>query len=271
VRRRRAGDGDARRAPELIPQSPVLLIPGLGQGAWAWRWVEPLLADNRRVLAVDHRGTGSLHDVPARTSIDELAADALARIDEPVDVVGLSMGGYIALTIALSRPETVRSLVLAGTGAGGPDRVPRPAHVAAAFTEALGLPYDKFTRVTLPYAFRPGWAAAEPKQFEQVVAARLERPASYATIEAHAEACYAFYAAGLEVERIEAPALVVHGTEDLIVPVENGRRLAERLPNARYLELDGAGHNLPLEDPGRFAEIVLSFLERVRDAPHERS
>jgi 3-oxoadipate enol-lactonase len=73
------------------------------------------------------------------------------------------------------------------------------------------------------------------------------------------------------VERIEAPALVVHGTEDVIVPVENGRRLAARLPNAEYLELEGAGHNLPLEDPGRFAEIVLSFLERVRDAPHERS
>jgi 3-oxoadipate enol-lactonase len=262
VRRRRAGDGDARRAPELTPQPPVLLIPGLGQGAWAWRWVEPLLSPGRRVIAVDHRGTGSLHDLPARASIDELAADALAGVDEPVDLVGLSMGGYIALTVALGRPDLVRSLVLAGTGAGGPDRVPRPAHVAAAFTEALGLPYDEFTRVTLPYAFRPGWATDDPERFEQVVAVRLERPASYATIEAHAEACYGFYSAGVEVERIEAPALVVHGTEDVIVPVENGRRLAARLPNAEYLELEGAGHNLPLEDPEGLAAIVLEFLDR---------
>ena len=222
------------------------------------------------MIAVDHRGTGALFDRPARTSIDELAADALARVDEPVDVVGLSMGGYIALTIALGRPELVRSLVLAGTGAGGPGRVPRPAHVAAAFTAALGLPYEEFTRVTLPYAFRPGWAEADPDRFEQVVATRLERPASYVTIEAHAEACYGFYAAGVEVERIDTPALVVHGTEDLIVPVENGRRLAARLPNARYVELDGAGHNLPLEDPEGFAAIVLEFLERVREATHER-
>jgi 3-oxoadipate enol-lactonase len=64
------------------------------------------------------------------------------------------------------------------------------------------------------------------------------------------------------VERIEAPALVVHGTEDVIVPVENGRRLAARLPNAEYLELEGAGHNLSLEDPEGLAAIVLEFLDR---------
>jgi 3-oxoadipate enol-lactonase len=259
VRRRRAGHGDARRARELKP--PVLLIPGLGQGAWAWRWVEPLLSQSRRVVAVDHRGTGLLSERPARRSIAELAEDALAHVDEPVDVVGLSMGGYIALTLALSDPAMVRSLVLAGTGAGGPDRVPRPPEVAAAFTSALRLSYAEFTRETLPYAFSSAWPAANPERFEAVLAARLERPASYATIEAHAEACYAFYRAGCEVERIDAPALVVHGTEDLIVPVENGRRLAERLPNAEYVELEGRGHNLPLEDPEGFAAIVLRFLE----------
>jgi pimeloyl-ACP methyl ester carboxylesterase len=57
---------------------------------------------------------------------------------------------------------------------------------------------------------------------------------------------------------------VIHGSEDLIVPVENGRRLAERLPNAEYLELPGRGHNLPLEEPGTFADAVRGFLERVR-------
>jgi pimeloyl-ACP methyl ester carboxylesterase len=63
------------------------------------------------------------------------------------------------------------------------------------------------------------------------------------------------------VERIEVPALVVHGDADLIVPVENGRRLAERLPNARYVELPGRGHNLPLEEPDTINRLVLDFLE----------
>jgi pimeloyl-ACP methyl ester carboxylesterase len=94
------------------------------------------------------------------------------------------------------------------------------------------------------------------------VAARVERPTPYATIEAHALACYGFYAEGCEAERIGVPALIVHGDEDLIVPVENGRMLAARIPGAEYVELRGAGHNLPLEDPLGFAELVEGFLNR---------
>jgi 3-oxoadipate enol-lactonase len=227
-----------------------------------WRDVEPLLAARRRVITFDHRGTGLLNAEPARRTIAELAADARARIDEPVDMVGLSMGGYVALTLALTEPSSVRSLVLTGTGAGGPNRVRRPPHVAAAFTAALRLPYDQFARQTMPYTFAPGWTDANPERFEEVLAARLERPTPYETIEAHAEACYAFYDLGCEVERIRAPALVLHGSDDLIVPVENGRRLAERLPNADYVELEGRGHNVPLEDPKNFAEHVVRFLDR---------
>ncbi len=212
------------------------------------------------MITFDNRGTGLLSDQPARESIAELAEDALAQVDEPADVVGLSMGGYVALTLALTEPDAVRSLVLAGTGAGGPTRVRRPPEVAAAFTAALRLPYDEFARRTMPYTFASGWTEANPERFEEILAARRERPTPFATIEAHAEACYAFYRPGCEVERIEAPALVVHGTEDLIVPVENGRVLAERLPNARYVELPGHGHNLPLEDPETFARLVQEFL-----------
>lgn len=263
MRRRRAGHGDARRALELSG-TPLLLIAGLGQGAWAWRDVVPLLDGERTVVTYDNLGTGRLNDRPARGSIAELAEDALAQVDEPADVVGLSMGGYVALTLALTVPERVRSLVLAGTGAGGPDRVRRPTQVAAAFTAALRLPYDEFALRTMPYTFSEGWTEANPERFEQILAARMERPTPYSTIEAHAEACYAFYRAGCEVEGIRTPALVIHGSEDLIVPVENGRRLAERLPNAEYLELPGRGHNLPLEEPGTFADAVRGFLERVR-------
>jgi 3-oxoadipate enol-lactonase len=229
-----------------------------------WRYVAALLSPERRVVFYDNCGTGRLNDRPARTSIGALAEDARAQIDEPADVVGLSMGGYVALTLALAEPALVRSLVLAGTGAGGRDRVPRPAHVAAAFTSALRLPYDEFARRTTPYTFSAGWTEANPERFEEILAARLERPSPFATIEAHAEACYAFYADGCEVERIEQPALVLHGSEDLIVPVENGRRLAERLPNAEYVEYPGRGHNLPLEIPEPFAEAVAGFLDRLR-------
>jgi 3-oxoadipate enol-lactonase len=247
-------------APLDRSKEPLVLIAGLGQGTWVWREVLPALERARRVITFEARGTGKLADVPARDSVRAMAADVRAELDGPVHVLGFSMGGYVALTLALAQPELVRSLVLVATGGGGPDRIPRPRHVADAFTEALGLPYDEFARRTMPFTFAPGWAEANVERFEQIIAVRLERPTTYETIEAHVAACYAFYAEGFEVERIETPALVVHGDEDLIVPVENGRMLAARLPAARYVELPGRGHNLMLEDPETLIRLTLEFL-----------
>ena len=65
------------------------------------------------------------------------------------------------------------------------------------------------------------------------------------------------------MERIEAPALVIHGADDVIIPVENGRRLAERLPNAEYVELADHGHNLPLEDPIDLRRVGAPIPEQV--------
>jgi pimeloyl-ACP methyl ester carboxylesterase len=244
------GDGD-----------PVLLIEGLGQAMWVWREQIPVFAGHFRTIAYDTRGTGRSPGLDETFDMADFAADAAAILDgRRAHVVALSMGGYVALTLALANPGLVRSLVLTATGAGGPDRVPRQQYVRDAFAAALGLPPEEYGRRTMPYTFAPDWPAQHPERFEKVLAARIERPTSYETIDAHANACYAFYNEGCEVERIDAPALVIHGDADLIVPVENGRMLAERLPNARYVELPGRGHNLPLEEPETFNELVLDFL-----------
>jgi 3-oxoadipate enol-lactonase len=241
-------------------KEPLLLIAGLGQGVWVWRDVLPALERDRPVITFEARGTGKLASVPARDSVAAMAADAAEGLDGPAHVLGVSMGGYVALTLALAEPELVRSLVLTGTGGGGPGRIPRPRHVADAFTHALGLPHEEFARRTMPYTFAPGWAEANPERFETVVAARMKQPTPYDTLAAHAEACYGFYAAGCDAERISQPALVVHGRDDLIIPVENGRMLAKRLPNVTYVELPGRGHNLMLEDPETFVQLVVDFL-----------
>ena len=241
---------------------PLLLIEGLGQSMWAWREQVPVFARRYRTIAFDTRGTGRSYVPDEPYGIDELAQDAADILDgRAAHVVGLSMGGYVALTLALARPELVRSLVLAGTGAGGPDRVPRPQAVRDAYAAAIGLPFDEYGRKTMPMTFARGWTERNPERFEEILAARLEYPTPEKTLEAHLQVCYGFYARASEVERIDAPALVLHGDEDMVVPVENGRMLAARLPNARYVELRGRGHNLPLEDPETFNRLVLEFLE----------
>jgi 3-oxoadipate enol-lactonase len=241
-------------------KEPLLLIAGLGQGTWVWRDVLPALERDRPVITFEARGTGELADVPARDSVAAMASDVSEELDGPAHVLGFSMGGYVALTLALAHPELVRSLLLFATGGGGPGRVPRPRHVADAFTEALGLPHEEFGRRTLPYTFAAGWVEANPERFEEVLAGRLERPTPYETLEAHAAACYRFYAEGCDAERVGVRALVVHGDEDLIVPVENGRLLVARLPRVKYVELPGRGHNLMLEDPETFVGLVREFL-----------
>ena len=109
-----------------------------------------------------------------------------------------------------------------------------------------------------------GWPERNAERFDEIVAATLEHPTPRETILAHMNACYRFYDLGLGVEEIDAPALVIHGTEDLIVPPENGRMLARRLPNARLVELPGRGHNLMLEDPETFNALVLDFALSLR-------
>jgi 3-oxoadipate enol-lactonase len=240
---------------------PLLLVEGLGQSMWAWREQIPVFAEQFRTIAYDTRGTGRSAVPTEPYGIDELAADAADVLaGRTAHVVALSMGGYVALTLALARPELVRALVLVGTGAGGPQRVPREQWVRDAYAAATGLPYDEYGRRTLPMTFSDGWAERNGDRFEEILAARGEHPTPDETLDAHINACYGYYARGCEVERIDVPALVVHGDEDLIVPVENGRMLASRLPNARYVELPGVGHNVPIEVPEIFNALVLEFL-----------
>jgi 3-oxoadipate enol-lactonase len=240
---------------------PLLLIEGLGQSMWAWREQVPVFAHHYRTIAFDARGTGRSRVPEEPYGIDELARDAADILDgRRAHVVGLSMGGYTALTLALAEPELVRSLVLAATGAGGPDRVPRPKDVRDAYAAAIGLPFDEYGRTTMPMTFSRGWTERNPERFEEILAARREHPTPDVTLDAHLQACYGFYNRRCEVERIDARTLVLHGDADVVVPVENGRMLASRLPNARYVELPGRGHNLPLEDPATFNRLVLRFL-----------
>ncbi len=247
-------------ADGLAAKEPLLLIAGLGQRVWVWRDVLPTLERDRPVIAFEGRGTGTLAGLPARRSVTEMAADAGGLLDGPAHVLGFSMGGYVALTLALSRPELVRSLLLFATGGGGPGRVPRPRYVADAMAEALGLPDPEFAERTMPFTLSPGWAEANPERFKEIIASRIEQPTPYELLEAHAAACFGFYEEDCDVESLRQRALVVHGDQDLIVPVENGRMLAQRLAHVEYVELPGRGHNLMLEDPETFARLALDFL-----------
>jgi pimeloyl-ACP methyl ester carboxylesterase len=274
VRRWRAGHGDDRRAPliELHVEEhgtgfPLLLIQGLGWSKWGSRAQIADYAKRRRVLAFDNRGTGLSPKPPGPYSIEELADDAASVLDDrglaAADVYGHSMGGFIALTLALRRPQLVRSLVLVGTGPGGLDHVPLPQATLDAWLAAAGLPAEEAIRRTLPTSFTPGWVEDHPDEYEEWVVARLDPPTPPECWWAQFRGSRGYVEQGVPVETIRAPALVVHGELDHVIPVENGRLLAARLPDAELVVLPGQAHVPMLEEPRAFSALVCGFLDRI--------
>ncbi|HEU0304091.1 MAG TPA: alpha/beta hydrolase, partial [Gaiellaceae bacterium] len=146
---------------------PLLLIAGLGDSKYTSRsqWAD--YAQRRRVLAFDNRGTGRSAKPPGPYSVEMMADDAASVLDArglaQADVYGYSMGGYITLTLALQRPELVRSLVLACTGPGGPDHLPPPPETLDVWSRAAELPRPDAVRMAYATAFTPGWVDEHPE------------------------------------------------------------------------------------------------------------
>lgn len=243
---------------------PVLLITGLGYATWCWTELRERLDVRHSVICFDNRGTGRSEKPRGPYSMAMMADDAAAVLAdagiENAHVVGHSMGGYIAQTLALRHPERVRSLVLIGTSPGGADTEPLPAETQAAWSAAAKLSPAENIRTTMPRSFSRGWTESHPAQFEDILRRRLEFPTPLEFWLAQYQACVEFFVAGAQVEDIKVPTLVIHGSDDRIVPVANGRLLAQRLPNGSYVELPMVGHLPYLEDPDGIARLIVEHL-----------
>lgn len=243
---------------------PVLMISGLGYSSWCWAELRQALSPDYRVVTFDNRGTGRSDKPPGPYSIPMMADDAARVLDEcgisAAQVIGHSMGGYIAQTLALRHPRRVRSLLLIGTSPGGQGTLPVPQETQTAWQSAAKLPPALYARSTMPRSFAPGWTEKNPQRFEEYLRRRLEFPTPPECWLAQFQACADYVTHGVEVETLRVPALVIHGREDAVVPHENGEVLARRLPGARFISMPGIGHLPYLEDPEGFTRRAREFL-----------
>jgi pimeloyl-ACP methyl ester carboxylesterase len=244
---------------------PLLLIQGLGYSLAGWRY--QLGAFDRRTIAFDNRGTGRSSKEPGPYSMELFADDAVAVLDalgvEQAHVMGVSMGGFVAQVLPLRAPARVRSLVLVGTGPGGPEHERVPAETLRIWLANAGLPPDEYARRTMYLSFSPGWTDAHPELFEELLAARLEHPTPAECWRAQFDATLPYVENGVPVEEIRVPTLVVHGDEDRVLPLANGRLIARRVPGAELVVVPGCGHVVQLERPDELNRVVAGFLERV--------
>jgi pimeloyl-ACP methyl ester carboxylesterase len=265
-----AADGTSLHVESAGSGEPVIMVHGLGYAAWAAEPLRSRLAQSKRFVTFDNRGSGQSDKPPGPYTIRLLAEDAAAvarSLDEPSHVIGYSMGGYIALTLALRHPELVRSLLLIATSAGGTEASDVPADTRAAWAAAAGSPPAEFARRTMPLSFRPGWTDEHPEAFEQVLAARLAHPTPTAAWQAQYEASASYLATGVHADQIRVPTLVAHGTADRVVPFANAEVLTATIPGARLACLPGAGHLCWFEQPDTVGDLILDFLRHQEAEP----
>ncbi|WP_276271799.1 alpha/beta fold hydrolase [Haloarcula litorea] len=244
----------------------VVFVEGLGYGRWMWRWQRRAVRDDYDVVVWDNRGTGESDEPEGPYTMAQMAGDLAAVLDdagvESAHVVGASMGGMIAQQFALDHGRA-DSLTLLCTSPGGPKEEPIPEET---LERMYGVPDDVSDREAIRYKMAPAMTdafwEANADLVERIVDWRLESDASERARQWQGAAVEAFDVHG-RLGEIEVPALVLHGTDDRVVPFANGELLAEGLPDAEFVALEGAPHLLFVERSDEVNERLRGFLDDV--------
>jgi 4,5:9,10-diseco-3-hydroxy-5,9,17-trioxoandrosta-1(10),2-diene-4-oate hydrolase len=248
----------------------LILVHGFGHSSTAWLRTMPLFAAERRAVAPDlpdfNRQTG-----PAAacnpTYFASVLVDFIERLNlGRVDLVGSSLGGLVAMIVALERPNLVRKLVLADpAGFTKPPRPPLDDAVLAVITFWLSLPRP---RPLLKAAYEASFydrSRADEETVDELVA-RMDLPQPSVTQRSRIlhdlfRFCRDLDGFHTRLSRLQAPSLVVWGKNDPLLPVKDADIARRVLPGARIEVLERCGHMPHIELPEVFASLVLDFLD----------
>jgi pimeloyl-ACP methyl ester carboxylesterase len=246
------------------PRGTVLLLCGIGAKRQGWYRQLPALGRCYRTLVLDYRDVGDSGPAREQYSIRDLAEDVygLAQaLDVPrASLIGISMGGFIALELALAHPEFVERLILVVTSAGGATHIATSREVMGALMPGEEeVESGEGARRVCSLVSGPGFAADHPEAIEDFVEIARHNPMHVGAYLRQLAACRAHDVAD-RLGEITAPTLVVHGEADPLVRVENGRHLAASIRGAKLIVYQGVGHIPEVECYERFNADLLAFL-----------
>jgi 3-oxoadipate enol-lactonase len=237
----------------------LLLVPGIPAIASDWASLAERLSGSRRVIAYDNRGSGGSTVTPAPYTCGQLAADAVALLDEldveRADVFGMSLGGMIAQELTLGWPERVNRLVLGCTHCG-PEHAARPDPEAG---RAFAMETDNWAdrmEALAPFAFAAGVDGGLLGRFIEKKSRDAQDPEGYRGQIAAALAHDTYD----RLPQIECPTLILTGDGDRVIPGASGDVLHERIPGSRLEVVAGAGHLFFLERPEESVRLLENFL-----------
>lgn len=236
--------------------APVLLGIGGWIGSWEL-WAEPfaMLSQNWRTVAYDHRGTGATKAPVESITFDRLVDDALAIMDslgiERCVLAAESAGALTALAAARRQPGRITGLVLVDALAYQP-----PVEDGNPFLQGLQHQYamtiDRFVAACVP---EPD--SEHIRRWGRQILGRASQAAAIALYRSSSEPDLRD-----SLDDVGQPTLILHGEADAIVPVEEARRLAAALPNARLSTIAGAGHVPTMTHPQEIADAINHFFLR---------
>ncbi len=238
---------------------PVLLLHGLGSAGadWAFQF-EALSGAGFRVLAPDLRGFGR-SSAPPKVTVKAMADDMaifLRKLNAyPAHVVGISMGGTVALQLALDHPELVSKLVLVNTFARM--KFTSPGEIVYLFTRlflASLLGPEKQAEMVAGRVFpHPGQENLRNNLRQRIL---HTNPCSYrSALQSLRE-----FDVSHRLRELSMPVLVVTGAEDTTVPPRLQEEMAKAIPGARQVVVEGSGHGVIADNPEAFNRILLEFL-----------
>lgn len=267
--------------------TPVLLIMGIGAQLITWPdgFCDELVARSLHVIRFDNRDAGeSTHMTGAPTpdmmaalagnlasvsyTLSDMAGDTVGLLDalglESAHIVGASLGGFVAQTVAIEHPERVRSLtsIMSTTGSRTVGQ-PHPAAMAV-FAAAPVTTREQIVQRMVDVARVTGSPGYPPDPALVAERARRAFDRAFDPIGMVRQAV-ASVASGDRTARLRAldlPALVIHGDSDRLVDVSGGRATAEAIPGAELVVLEGMGHDLPKPLWAQIATKIAEVIER---------
>jgi pimeloyl-ACP methyl ester carboxylesterase len=261
---------------------PVLLVMGIAASMLWWEegFCRLLAEGGRFVIRYDHRDTGrSVTYEPGRPRYtgSDLVADAVGVLDAyelvAAHVVGVSAGGAFAQLLALGFPDRVLSLVLISTSpaTGGDRRLPSATERFGGFLSSAEVDWsDRGSAIEYLVGYER-MLAGGVRPFDELAwrglfGREVERARDIATPPNHTMIPEGDVPSE-PISAIAVPTLVIHGTADPMFPLAHGQALAEEIPGARLLTLDGAGHGVEQADWETIAQAILEHTAEETERP----
>lgn len=249
--------------------TPVVLLHGFGESLTAWRSVFMLLVEHDDVMALDLPGHGLSSKPASGYATDSLAADVLGALDalgvSRAVLVGHSLGGAVATAAALRAPERVLGLVLVDPAIAAPSLLPDSATALPGTADALRSAIAEYEaqRSRFNSVHDRGWLREADSALAYVpVGDPAYRPALRAVLRE-----FDFrYLTPARSRALDVPILLIWGSLDPLLPVDNGRRLAAELPRAQLVVIPRSWHRPHVERPDTVASLVAAFVERTARA-----